>query len=167
VAVFARFAPTDGKQAQWFVKQALDIGLMGVICQRNRTTEHGVVGVRNMRYPQKKTSKYPEHSLDCAAMLRETPFGGGAFPTRNTSGGRSLAAKSRRDLLAIMMMKQPRALKNADAIASVPGVGCNFRWCGPTCPVSRSGTRLARIGAGLPNDPPGLLAHNVLVASLP
>jgi len=31
VAIFARFPPYGREQAQWFVKQALDIGLMGVI----------------------------------------------------------------------------------------------------------------------------------------
>ena len=60
VAVFARFAPYGREQAQWFVKQALDIGLMGVIFNGIDNREQALLGVRNMRYPQKKTSKYPE-----------------------------------------------------------------------------------------------------------
>src|SRR6202521_3647556 len=64
VAIFARFAPYGREQAQWFVKQALDIGLMGVIFNGIDNAEQALLAVRNMRYPQKKTSKYPEpHGL--------------------------------------------------------------------------------------------------------
>src|SRR6202165_5947680 len=59
VAIFARFAPYGREQAQWFVKQALDIGLMGVIFNGIDNPEQALLAVRNMRYPQKKTSKYP------------------------------------------------------------------------------------------------------------
>src|SRR5258707_316619 len=62
VAIFARFAPYGREQAQWFVKQALDIGLMGVIFNGIDNREQALLAVRNMRYPQKKTSKYPEPS---------------------------------------------------------------------------------------------------------
>src|ERR1700724_821047 len=58
VAVFARFAPYGREQAQWFVKQALDIGLMGVIFNGIDNPEQALLAVRNMRYPQKKTSKH-------------------------------------------------------------------------------------------------------------
>src|SRR5499425_69475 len=60
VAIFARFAPYGREQAQWFVKQALDIGLMGVIFNGIDNPEQALLAVRNMRYPQKKTSKYPD-----------------------------------------------------------------------------------------------------------
>src|SRR3984957_5842491 len=59
VAIFARFAPYGREQAQWVVKQALDIGLMGVIFNGIDNAEQALLAVRNMRYPQRKTSKYP------------------------------------------------------------------------------------------------------------
>src|SRR5262249_32970711 len=60
VAIFARFPPYGREQAQWFVKQALDIGLMGVIFNGIDNAEQALLAVRNMRYPQRKTSKYPD-----------------------------------------------------------------------------------------------------------
>src|ERR1700694_4054884 len=126
VAIFARFAPYGREQAQWFVKQALDIGLMGVIFNGIDDSEQALLAVRNMRYPQKRTSKYPEaKGLRCYAP-------GMAL----WSWGVSDAEYERRadvwplnpdgDLLAIMMIETSEGLKNADAIASVPGVGAVF-----------------------------------------
>ncbi len=57
VAIFARFAPYGREQAQWVVKQALDIGLMGVIFNGIDNAEQALLAVRNMRYPQRRTSK--------------------------------------------------------------------------------------------------------------
>ena len=126
VAIFARFAPYGREQAQWFVKQALDIGLMGVIFNGIDSPEQALLGVRNMRYPQKKTSKYPE----------PTGLRGYAPATALWWWGVSDAEYERRadlwplnpdgDLLAIMMIETAEGLKNADAIAAVPGVGAIF-----------------------------------------
>ena len=126
VAIFARFAPYGREQAQWFVKQALDIGLMGVIFNGIDNPEQALLGVRNMRYPQRKASKYPEpHGLR-----------GYAPGTALWWWGISDAEYERRadlwplnpdgDLLAIMMIETAEGLKNADAIAAVPGVGAIF-----------------------------------------
>src|SRR6516165_10076215 len=126
VAIFARFAPYGREQAQWFVKQALDIGLMGVIFNGIDNPEQALLAVRNMRYPQRKTSKYPE-----PPGLR-----GYAPGTAVWWWGVSAAEYERRadvwplnpdgDLLAIMMIETAEGLKNADAIAAVPGVGAIF-----------------------------------------
>src|SRR5579863_3717803 len=126
VAIFARFAPYGREQAQWFVKQALDIGLMGVIFNGIDNPEQALLAVRNMRYPQKRTSKYPEPK-----GLRGYAPGMAVW-----SWGVPDAEYERRadvwplnpdgDLLAIMMIETAEGLKNADAIAAVPGVGAIF-----------------------------------------
>ena len=126
VAIFARFAPYGREQAQWVVKQALDIGLMGVIFNGIDNPEQALLAVRNMRYPQKKTSKYQE-----PPGLRGYAPGSAVW-----WWGVSAAEYERRadlwplnpdgDLLAIMMIETTEGLKNADAIASVPGVGAIF-----------------------------------------
>src|SRR6266498_3691502 len=51
VALFARFPP-EADQSQWVVKQALDIGLHGVIFNGVDTREQALFAVRTMRYPQ-------------------------------------------------------------------------------------------------------------------
>lgn len=126
VAIFARFAPYGREGAQWFVKQALDIGLMGVIFNGIDNPEQALLAVRNMRYPQKRNSKYPD-----PPGLR-----GYAPATALWWWGVSAAEYERRadvwplnpdgDLLAIMMIETAEGLKNADAIAAVPGVGAIF-----------------------------------------
>ena len=126
VAIFARFAPYGREQAQWFVKQALDIGLMGVIFNGIDNPEQALLAVRNMRYPQRKNSKYPN-----PPGLR-----GYAPATAVWWWGVPSAEYERRadvwplnpdgDLLAIMMIETAEGLKNADAIAAVPGVGAIF-----------------------------------------
>src|SRR5881409_4027025 len=59
VALFARFPP-EADQSQWVVKQALDIGLHGVIFNGVDTREQALAAVKSMRYPQLKGSKYFE-----------------------------------------------------------------------------------------------------------
>jgi 4-hydroxy-2-oxoheptanedioate aldolase len=59
VALFARFPP-EADQSQWVVKQALDIGLHGVIFNGVDRKEQAMVAIRSMRYPQLKGSKYYE-----------------------------------------------------------------------------------------------------------
>jgi 4-hydroxy-2-oxoheptanedioate aldolase len=162
VAVFARFAPYGREQAQWFVKQALDIGLMGVIFNGIDNREQALLAVRNMRYPQKKTSKYPD------------PPGLRGYAPGNAVWwwGISEAEYERRadlwplnpdgDLLAIMMIETAEGLKNADAIASVPGVGAIFVGAGADLSqylgVDRGSPELER---GFQTILRACLAHNV------
>jgi 4-hydroxy-2-oxoheptanedioate aldolase len=126
VAIFARFPPYGREGAQWFVKQALDIGLMGVIFNGIDNAEQALLAVRNMRYPQRRNSKYPD-----PPGLRGYAPGLAVW-----SWGVSAAEYERRadlwplnpdgDLLAVMMIETTEGLKNADAIAAVPGVGAIF-----------------------------------------
>src|SRR6202049_1954593 len=62
VALFARFPPygRDIESNDWFVKQALDMGLMGIIFNGVDNKEQMMRLVRYMRYPQQKTSAYQE-----------------------------------------------------------------------------------------------------------
>src|SRR5437762_12935656 len=53
VALFARFPP-EADQSQWVVKQALDIGLHGVIFNGVDNQEQALIAVKSMRYPQLK-----------------------------------------------------------------------------------------------------------------
>src|SRR5260370_32436032 len=61
VAIFARFAPYGREQAQWVVKQALDIGLMGAIFNGIDNAEQALLAVRLMCDPRTQISRntYP------------------------------------------------------------------------------------------------------------
>ena len=128
VALFARF-PAYGRDLEsndWIVKQALDIGLMGIIFNGVDNKEQMMRLIRYMRYPQQKTSKYQQ-----PPGLRGYAPGNASF-----AWGVSTAEYERRadiwplnpegDLLAIPMIETAEGLKNADEIASVPGVGAIF-----------------------------------------
>jgi 4-hydroxy-2-oxoheptanedioate aldolase len=130
MALFARFPPYGREGAQWIAKQALDAGLMGVIFNGVDTPEQALVAVSNMRYPQKRTSKY------------QNPIGLRGYGPAAAAWvwGISTAEYERRadvwplnpdgDLIAIMMIESTEGIKNADAIAAVPGVGAIFLGAG-------------------------------------
>jgi len=128
VALFARF-PAYGRDLEsndWIVKQALDMGLMGIIFNGVDNKEQMTRLVQYMRYPQQKTSKY-----------QQPPGMRGYAPGNATfAWGISAADYERRadvwplnpegDLLAIPMIETAEGLKNVNEIASVPGVGAIF-----------------------------------------
>ncbi len=129
VALFARFPP-EADQSQWVVKQALDIGLMGVVFNGVDTREQALLAVRMMRYPPLRDSP------------RREPVGVRGYGTAGATWAWGLtAAEYERhadvwplnpegDLLAIVMIESVEGLKNVDAIASVPGVGALFLGAG-------------------------------------
>ena len=53
ISITARFPPYGGSDP-WIVKQALDIGLMGVVFNTVNTKEEAIAAVRSMRYPPQR-----------------------------------------------------------------------------------------------------------------
>ena len=54
VAIIARFPPYPSDSAAWIAKQALDMGLMGIVFNTVNTKEEAIAAVRQMRYaPQR------------------------------------------------------------------------------------------------------------------
>jgi 4-hydroxy-2-oxoheptanedioate aldolase len=132
VALFARFPPygRDLESNDWIVKQALDMGLMGIIFNGVDNKEQMTRLIRYMRYPQQKTSKVQQ-----PPGLRGSGPGNALF-----AWGVSVAEYERHadvwplnpegDLLAIPMIETAEGLKNVDEIAAVPGVGAIFLGAG-------------------------------------
>jgi 4-hydroxy-2-oxoheptanedioate aldolase len=129
VALMARFPP-EADQSQWVVKQALDIGLMGVIFNGVDTKDQALIAVRTMRYPPMRGS------------TRREPVGirGVSTAAASYAWGVSAEEYERRadvwplnpdgDLLAVMMIESVEGLENLEQIASVPGVGALFLGAG-------------------------------------
>jgi 4-hydroxy-2-oxoheptanedioate aldolase len=129
VALFARFPP-EADESRWVVKQALDIGLMGVVFNGVDTREQALMAVRAMRYPPLRDS------------TRKEPVGIRGYGTAGATWAWGLSAAEYErhadvwplnpdgDLLAIVMIESVEGLKNLDAIASVPGVGALFLGAG-------------------------------------
>ena len=124
ISIVARFPPYGGAEP-WIVKQALDMGLMGVVFNTVNTKEEAIAAVRSMRYPPQRndpgTQKGP-------IGIRGFAPGGALW-----NWGISASEYQRRadlwplnpngDLLANLMIETREGVKNVDEIASVPGVG--------------------------------------------
>ena len=122
VTPLVRVAPYGRETSDWAVKQALDIGVMGIIFPSIETPEQALAAVRAMRYPQRRDSAYPEPpGLRGSGPGIATWFWGlsGADYARRADlwplnpGG---------DLVALMMIESAAGVRNAAAIAAVPGV---------------------------------------------
>ena len=129
VALFARFPP-EADQSQWVVKQALDIGLMGVIFNGVDSREQALLAVRSMRYPPLRGAPRTEP----AGIRGYGPAGAmwiwglGAAEYERHADVWPLNPEG--DLLATIMIESVDGLKHVDAIAAVPGVGALFLGAG-------------------------------------
>jgi 4-hydroxy-2-oxoheptanedioate aldolase len=126
VAAFARFPPYGRDNAQWIAKQALDMGLMGVIFNGIDNKEQALLAVQNMRYPQKKGSKYPAPPGIRGTAPGYATWVWGISGAEYTQRADLWPLNPEGDLLAIPMIETLEGLKNVNEIVSVPGVGALF-----------------------------------------
>jgi 4-hydroxy-2-oxoheptanedioate aldolase len=128
VALFARFPPygRDLESNDWIVKQALDMGLMGIIFNGVETKEQMARLIRFMRYPQQRTSKYQQPAGLRGFSPGNAVFAWGISPAEYEHRADVWPLNPDGDLLAIPMIETAEGLKNVDEIASVPGVGAIF-----------------------------------------
>jgi len=128
VALFARFPPygRDLESNDWVVKQALDIGLMGIIFNGVETKEQMARLIRFMRYPQMRTSKYQQPPGLRGFSPGNAVFAWGISPAEYEQRADVWPLNPDGDLLAIPMIETAEGLKNVDEIASVPGIGAIF-----------------------------------------
>ena len=119
-AVFARFPPYGREQTLWMVKHALDIGLNGILINNVETKEQAENIVRTMRPTQRRDSKIPNPpGVRGTVVCGFWAAGGGDCRSHadlwplNPDG----------DLIFWPMIETMEGVRNADAIAQVPGVG--------------------------------------------
>jgi 4-hydroxy-2-oxoheptanedioate aldolase len=125
VALFARFPP-EADQSAWVVKQALDMGLMGVIFNGVDTRAQALSAVQSMRYPQLKGSPRfePAGKRGAGSAIATWIWGLSADEYEKRADLWPLNPEG--DLLAIVMIESAEGLKNVDEILSVPGIGMVF-----------------------------------------
>ena len=122
VAALARIAPYGRETSAWAVKQALDIGLMGLIFPSIDTAEQAERAVRSMRYPQRRGSRYPQPPGQRGSGAAIATWFWGVFGAEYVRRADLWPLNPEGDLVALMMMESAEGVRNADAIASVPGV---------------------------------------------
>src|SRR6266699_1122375 len=128
VALFARF-PAYGRDLEsndWIVKQALDMGLMGIIFNGVDNKEQMTRLIQYMRYPQQKTSKYQKPPGLRGYSPGNATFAWGISAAEYERHADVWPLNPEGDLLAIPMIETAEGLKNVDEIAAVPGVGAIF-----------------------------------------
>lgn len=125
VALFARFPP-EADQAGWVVKQALDIGLMGVIFNGVESRAHAVAAVQSMRYPQMRDSKYREPAGRRGAAPALASWIWGLTIEDYEARADLWPLNPAGDLLAIVMVESVEGIEHLDEILSVPGIGAVF-----------------------------------------
>ncbi len=144
VALFARFPP-EADQSQWVVKQALDIGLHGVIFNGVDTREQALIAVKSMRYPQLKGSPYYEPNGIRGSGPANATWIWGISGQEYDRHADLWPLNPEGDLLAILMIESVEGLQNLDAIASTPGVGALFVTHKVACAISaNTGNDIAR-----------------------
>ena len=134
LAPFIRIPPYGRESPEWIVKQALDIGLMGVKFPTIDNKEQAMRAVRSMRYPAPANSKYREPiGLRGQGAGNATWFWGVDDYARHAD---LWPLNPEGDLLSIIIIESAEGLKNVDEIASVPGVGILFVGSAGDLPLS-------------------------------
>lgn len=123
-AIIARMPASAGENAAWQVKQALDIGVMGFVFNTVETREQAEAAVKSMRYPPWKafpnTHKGPAGVRGWSPAAAVWAWGIETEEYRRRADVWPLNPEG--DLMAIMIIETQTGVKNADAIAQVPGV---------------------------------------------
>jgi len=128
VALFARFPPygRDLDSNDWIAKQALDMGLMGIIFNGVDNKEQMTRLIQYMRYPQQKTSRYQQPPGLRGYAPGNATFAWGLSASEYERHADVWPLNPEGDLLAIAMIETAEGLKNVNEIAAVPGVGAIF-----------------------------------------
>ncbi len=122
VAPLARLAPYGSEQTLWTVKQALDLGLMGIIFPSIDTADQAITAIRSMRYPQPRESPYMEPWGLRGYGPAAAAWHWGLSPTEYVRHADLWPLNPAGDLVAIMIIESAEAIRNIDEIAAVPGV---------------------------------------------
>jgi 4-hydroxy-2-oxoheptanedioate aldolase len=129
LSLLARFAP-PALESEWVVKQALDLGLYGILFNGVDTREQAEFAVSTMRYPQLRDSRYPEPRGIRGASAANAAWAWGVSGAEYYRRADLWPLNPEGDLLAVMMIETVEGLRNLDAIASTPGVGALFPGAG-------------------------------------
>jgi 4-hydroxy-2-oxoheptanedioate aldolase len=129
VALFARFPP-EADDSNWVVKQALDMGLHGIIFNGVDTPEQAQFAITTMRYPPLKDAKYREPAGIRGSGPGIATWIWGLSGEEYERHADVWPLNPEGDLFATMMIESVEGLKNLDRIAAVPGVGALFPGAG-------------------------------------
>lgn len=117
-AVFARFPPAGREETQWIIKHALDIGLTGILSNNVETREQAENVVRTIRPSPRRDAKL----AGPRGMRGTVSCGFWASPANCRTHADLWPLNPDGDLIFWPMIETMEGVRNADAIAQVPGV---------------------------------------------
>jgi len=154
VTPFIRIGPNGSeiKYNQWVVKQALDMGAMGIMFPHVDTKQQAYEAVVAMRYPPLKESPYQEPRGERGWAPIYAAGTWGISPVEYTRKRADLwPLNPDGELLSIIQIESKKAVENLEEILSVPGIGAIF--IGPAdlqCDLGYCGQGMTMPGAGAP-----------------
>lgn len=122
-----RIPPYGSEVPDWFTKQVLDSGALGIVFPQIDTKEQALRAIRAMRYPPQRGTKYPT-----PAGIRGYGPGGTKALWGDLAPGEYLEKADLwplnpdGELIAIVMVESPTSIKNLPDILDVPGIGAVF-----------------------------------------
>lgn len=127
IAPIVRIPLEGDENVRFAVKQVLDMGVLGVVFPHIDTPAQALNAIKAMRYPPQRGARYPNPAgvrgwgpgraaSYWGLSVTDYAFGRADVWPLNPDG----------DLFAMVMIETPLGVKNAAAIARVPGVGALF-----------------------------------------
>ena len=153
VTPFIRISPnaSEVKYNQWVVKQALDMGAMGIMVPHVDTKQQAYDAVVSMRYPPRKDSPYKEPRGERGYGPSIVLGTWGISPTEYVKRADLWPLNPDGELLLIVQIESKMGVDNLEEILSVPGVGAVY--IGPydlQCDLGYCGSGAIMPGVGAP-----------------
>jgi len=123
LTVFVRLPVEGGEQVHAMIKQALDIGVHGVVIPHVQTAQDAQKIVEACRYPQAKNSRYPKPRGTRGASPWVCSYLWGLTMPEYVARADVWPLNPQGDLMTIVMIEDEEGLKNIDSILKVPGIG--------------------------------------------
>ena len=109
---------------KWAIKQALDVGVMGVILPHVTDAKEALAFVKAMRFPPQRGAQHPEPAgVRGWGPTGAVPYWGLNNRSYTLERADVWPLNAQGELLAIVMIESREGVKNVDEILSVPGIG--------------------------------------------
>ena len=126
VAPMVRLPGNGGEHNQYLIKQALDLGAMGLMIPMSETREDVMSVVRASRYAQTRGSKDFEPAGFRGAFPNKGARYWGIPPAEYVQKADLWPLDPQGEILLTIQIETQRAVDNIDQMLSVPGVGVAF-----------------------------------------
>ena len=122
-----RIPPYGFETPQWFVKQVLDSGALGIVFPQIDTKEQALRAIQSVRYPPQRGTKYPTpHGIRGYGPGNIKPLWGGIDSAEYLRRADVWPLNPEGELFVMVMVESPQAIKNLPDILDVPGIGAVF-----------------------------------------